>query len=132
MKLSESLALLNDLGITDWISRDTEESTRLVVNAIAGYFLESKDPYDFRPGIESDYVNDYFIDHSWEIDWFSILSLDFVEAVELNINSIALSINDSDPMMSVKETENYIESWVHEWRQNVRDKLTEEMGETAI
>jgi len=127
MKLSENLALLNDLGITDWISRDTEESTRLVVNAIAEHFLESKDPYDFRPFIASDYVNDYFIDNSWEIDWFSILSLDFVEAVGLNINSIALSINDSDPMMSVKETENYVASWVHEWRQTVRKKLAEAM-----
>ena len=110
MKLSESLALLNDLRITDWISRDTEDSTRLVINAIAGHFLEGKDPYDFRPFIESEYVNDYFIEHLWEIDWFSILSGDFVEAVELNINSIAISINDHDPMMGVKEAEKYVQS----------------------
>lgn len=131
MKLSESLVLLNELGITDWISRDTEESTRFIVNAIAQHFLESKDPYDFRPSTFSDYVNVYFIEHSWEIDWFHLLSHEFVEAVELNINSIAISINSYDPMMSVEKTEKYVDNWVHEWRQKARDKLAEAMGEEA-
>lgn len=131
MKLSESLALLNDLGITDWMLRDTEESTRVVVNAIAEHLLESNTPYDSRPFIESEYVYDYFFEHSWEVDWFSLLSGDFVDAVELNINSIAISINTHDPMMSVKDTENYVLSWVQEWQQKVRGKLSEAMGNAA-
>ncbi len=131
MKLSESLELLNDLGITDWISRDTGEFTRLAVNAIAEYFLEDPDPFNFRPYIESDFVYDYFLEHAWEIDWYSILSRDFVDTVELNINSIALSVNDSDPLMGVKETERYVELWVHEWRLKVRTKLSEEIAKNA-
>ena len=127
MKLSESLELLNDLGMIDWFSRDTEISTRLVVNAIAEYLFESNDPFDFRPYIESEFVYDYFMENSWEIDWYSILSREFIEAVELDINSIASSINDSDSMMGVQETESYVRSWVHEWRGKVRKKLIQEM-----
>lgn len=96
MKLSESLQLLNDLGITDWASKDTNEFTRLVINAAAEYLLESNDPFEFRPYIESDSVYNYFVDHSWELDWYTILSGSFIEVVELNINMIAFSINDVD------------------------------------
>lgn len=131
MKLSESLELLNDLGITDWIARDMEEATRLAVNAIAEHFLGDSDPFNFRPYIESEFVYDYFIENSWEIDWYSLLSGDFADDVELDITSIALSINDSDPFMGVKETERYVELWVQEWRHNGRKKLSEEIARRA-
>lgn len=123
MKLSESLQLLNDLGITDWASKDTNEFTRLVINAAAEYLLESNDPFEFRPYIESDSVYNYFVDHSWELDWYTILSGSFIEVVELNINMIAFSINDVDPLMSVEDTKAYVELWVRDWESNVRTKL---------
>ena len=131
MKLGESIELINDLGIIDWMSRDLDETTRLIVNAVAGYLFEDEAPCNFRPYIESEYVYDYFMEHSWEIDWYSILSRDFVEAVALNINSIAMTINDYDPMMSVEETERYVESWAHEWRSEVRNKFAEEIRRHA-
>ena len=128
MKLSESLQLLNDLGITDWASKDTNELTRLVINAAAEYLLESNDPFEFRPYIESDSVYNYFVDHSWELDWYTILSGSFIEAVELNINMIAFSINDFDPLMSVEDTKAYVELWVRDWESNVRTKLVGEIA----
>ncbi|WP_205341536.1 hypothetical protein [Denitrificimonas caeni] len=128
MKLSESLQLLNDLGITDWASKDTNEFTRLVINAAAEYLLESNDPFEFRPYIESDSVYNYFVDHSWELDWYTILSGSFIEAVELNINMIAFSINDFDPLMSVEDTKAYVELWVRDWESNVRTKLVGEIA----
>ena len=128
MKLSESLQLLNDLGITDWASKDTNEFTRLVINAAAEYLLESNDPFEFRPYIESDSAYNYFVDHSWELDWYTILSGSFIEAVELNINMIAFSINDFDPLMSVEDTKAYVELWVRDWESNVRTKLVGEIA----
>lgn len=128
MKLSESLQLLNDLGITDWASKDTNEFTRLVINAAAEYLLESNDPFEFRPYIESDSVYNYFVDHSWELDWYTILSGSFIEVVELNINMIAFSINDVDPLMSVEDTKAYVELWVRDWESNVRTKLVGEIA----
>jgi hypothetical protein len=131
MKFSESIELLSDLGMIEWMSRDIDESTRLVINAVGEYFFEDNDPYDFRPYIESEYVYDYFRENSWEIDWYSILSRDFVESVELNINSIAISINAYDPMMGIEETESYVESWVHEWRAKVVSMFKEQMSANA-
>ena len=128
MKLSESLQLLNDLGITDWASKDTNEFTRLVINAAAEYLLVSNDPFEFRPYIESDSVYNYFVDHSWELDWYTILSGSFIEVVELNINMIAFSINDFDPLMSVEDTKAYVELWVRDWESNVRTKLVGEIA----
>lgn len=90
--------------------------------------LESNDPFEFRPYIESDSVYNYFVDHSWELDWYTILSGSFIEAVELNINMIAFSINDFDPLMSVEDTKAYVELWVRDWESNVRTKLVGEIA----
>lgn len=63
-----------------------------------------------------------------ELDWYTILSGSFIEAVELNINMIAFSINDFDPLMSVEDTKAYVELWVRDWESNVRTKLVGEIA----
>jgi hypothetical protein len=129
MNLKESIQIINDLRLFDWISQDPKESTRLIVNAIAGHLLANKTPYDLRPYIESEYVYDYFLEHGWEIDWFSILSRELIESVELNNNSIAMHINECDPMMDVSTLEKYILFWVHEWHSAAKKRLAEVMLE---
>lgn len=131
MKLSESIDLLNSLGMIDWMVSNPEKPTQVIVNSIARHFFEERTPLDFRPFIESEYVYDYFLAHDWEIDWYSILSRDFVERVEVEIGSIALNLNDHDPMMSAEDFEKCVIDWVHEWRQEVKSRLADEINNKA-
>lgn len=123
MGLQDSLALLNKLGLIEWLSRDTKGSTRFLINSIARDLLSGINPFDCRPAIRVGIIYDFFYQNRWTIDWFDLLSGEFVNAVELNANSIALDINDHEPMMGIENAEEMIVSFAKQWESNAKNAL---------
>ena len=123
MNISESMNLLEKIGVAKWALEDIQMATQIFVEAVAEYHLANTNPLDLRPFIESDYVHGYFIEFGWEIDWYLLVSGEFSKAVEDEIKSIAQSANEVDPLMSVADFEQYILDWVYEWTARAQTTL---------
>lgn len=115
--------MLNRLKLTDWIVNNPEETMSIFLTGFFEYHFEDKSCYDFMPFTAKESVSDYF-QNVWDLDWLDVLSGKFYEDVELNIDTIAMAIEDHEPVMSREEIESYVLGWVREWCGNIRSAAT--------
>ena len=131
MQIHESFALLNELNLIEWFSRDVGLSTRLFINTLVGYLLNTDDAVLFRPFSESDAVIEILTNRGMNEDWFELISGNFYEAVELNAQSIGLAISDLDSMLTDEEAKQAALTYAKEWEFQVKLALKQEIDRTA-
>lgn len=129
MSVPESLSLLNELGMVEWLSNDVAASTQLIVNAVAAELLDTDDPTDFMPrGLEwPEAITDTLPDQVGCDSWFDLLSENILEAVELNADAIGRSISDHDSMLTDREAIDLAQQFANEWTRYARASLREAM-----
>src|SRR5690554_4923012 len=131
MQIHESLALLNDLHLIEWLSQDVESSTRTVVNALVSDLLETDDPRECRPASWSDAVIQVMTNEVFLEDWFDLLSGRFRDAIELNADSIGFAISGYDSMLTDREGKKVAIDSAHGWESHVRFVLKQAINGTA-
>jgi len=130
LKKSECFELLNNLGLTDWILDQPEESLSIFLDGFFDYHFDEKTCYDFMPYTPVESVSNYFKE-CWEINWLEALNGKFYEGVEINIDSIAMSISDSETAMLREEIESHVLNWASEWCGNIKSALAKSVSESA-
>lgn len=131
MQIHESLALLNDLHLIEWLSQDVESSTRTVVNALVSDLLETEDPREYLPSSWSDAVIQVMTNEVLLEDWFDLLSGRFRDTVELNADSIGFAISGYDSMLTDREGKQVAIDSAQEWESHVRFVLKQAINGTA-
>ena len=131
MKIHESLALLNDLHLIEWLTRDVEESTRTIVNALVSELLETDDPVEYQPASWSDAVIEVMTTEFMPEDWFDLVNGNFYEAVELNSQSIGFCISNHDSMMTDEEAKQAALTYAKEWESKAKFALKQAINGTA-
>lgn len=131
MQIHESLALLNDLHLIEWLSQDVESSTRTFVNALVSDLLETEDPREYLPSSWSDAVIQVMANEVLLEDWFDLLSGRFRDTVELNADSIGFAISGCDSMLTDREGKQVAIDSAQEWESHVRLVLKQAINGTA-
>lgn len=130
MKLFEKLNILDNLKIIDWFSESkNDESVRVIVNSLATYFLEDKTVIDYTPVTHFEEVYDHFVNTGYDLDWYDMVTLKFLESIELNIGYAVHCITYSQFDLSKDETEKYVLNWVEEWCSNCRKAFIKSISE---
>lgn len=132
MQIHDSLALLNELNLIKWLSRDVESSTRLVINALVGSLLETDDPVEYRPSSPSDAVIETLTSECLNKDWFELVSGRFLDAVELNVQSIGFRISDDDSTLTDEEAKHAALAFAKEWEAQARTAIRKAVCRTEV
>lgn len=128
MQIHESLALLNELNLIEWLSRDVESSTRLVINALVGCLLDTDDPVEYLPSSPSDAVVEVLTNQRLNKDWFELVSGSLFDGVELNAQSIGYSISDLDSMLTDEEAKQAAVAFAKDWESQARTAIRKAVG----
>jgi hypothetical protein len=128
MQIHESLALLNELNLIEWLSRDVEASTRLVINALVVSLLDTDDPVEYLPSSPSDAVVEVLTNQRLNKDWFELVSGSFFDDVELNAQSIGYSISDLDSMLTDEEAKQAAVAFAKDWESQARTAIRKAVG----
>jgi len=128
MQIHESLALLNELNLIEWLSRDVEASTRLVINALVVSLLDTDDPVEYLPSSPSDAVVEVLTNQRLNKDWFELVSGSFFDDVELNAQSIGYSISDLDSMLTDEEAKQAAVAFAKDWESQARTAIRRAVG----
>jgi hypothetical protein len=128
MQIHESLALLNELNLIEWLSRDVEASTRLVINALVVSLLDTDDPVEYLPSSPSDAVVEVLTNQRLNKDWFELVSGSFFDGVELNAQSIGYSISDLDSMLTDEEAKQAAVAFAKDWESQARTAIRKAVG----
>jgi len=129
MELSGKLSLLGELGIVDWLQagRD-DEHVRILVNALASdYYFADTNYFWFFPTCRYDTVSFHFRESGYDIDWYSLITLEFAESIK---NDPSFAVNDAEDHMTDSygvDLETYIIDWVREWCGNCRKAFIKEL-----
>ncbi len=124
MDLEINHNILNLLHIDKLLKIKDQDGVRLFVNMASAYFLEDKEILDFKPSAHNDYIDDYFTDVMYPEDWYELVSGDFLDAVELNVDSVLSSL----PLVMVEfnsdnDVVNHVIDIARKWQNNARSNL---------
>lgn len=130
MPVHESLSLLNELGVVEWLSNDVAASTRLIVNAVAAALLDTENPADFMPrDLEwPKAVTDTLPNQIECDDWFDLLSGGVMETVVLNADAIGYSISDHDSMLTHARASHLALRFARAWTNLASDAFSKAMA----
>lgn len=131
MQLHESLALLNDLHLIEWLSRDVESSTRTIMNALVSELLETDDPVEYQPASWSDAVIEVMTNQVMPVDWFDLCNGCLYDVVELNAQSIGSAISDLDSMLTDEEAKQTALTYAKEWESKAKFAVRQKINGTV-
>jgi hypothetical protein len=123
-KFSENLDKLTKTGIIDWLVHDRFGSgSETIINALASYMFEDKDIWDFTPSCLYVEIYEHIQNSGYDIDWYELISLNFIESIEWATTDIIHTLNYHSYLDDPKNLEKEIMSFITNWCHNCRNKF---------
>ena len=130
MKPTETFRILGDIGVIDWLACDPEsEHLRDLINALCQYFFgEEEDCFSCMPYIEFEFVQSYFKDTGYEVDWFDLLTMKLGHDVR-DIAREIVHFDGGDPYADEADVRLRIIEFGFEWCRKCQRNLKECLGQ---